>query len=179
MPELACKRENAQMSYTLEQLASDIKATLKADPSPAGKEKVCGLVSKACLDKEFVAKNLTEEACRPRKVLYEDPELGFCICGHVYGDKAVSAPHDHGYSWAIYGQAEGQTVMTDWKIVKKGEGENPSLVEAVRNYEMNPGDVKFYDVGVVHSPRREQPTKLIRIEGANLDRVVRSKIKAA
>ena len=47
-------RENA-MSYTLEQLASDIKATLKADPSVSGRQKVCGMVSKACLDKEFVA----------------------------------------------------------------------------------------------------------------------------
>jgi len=167
------------MSYTLEQLAADIKATLKADPSSAGKEKVCQLVSKACLDSDFVAKHLTAEACKPRKVLYEDPELGFCICGHVYGDRAESAPHDHGGSWAIYGQAAGQTVMTDWKIVTKGDGDSPSLVEPVRHYEMNPGDVKFYDVGVVHSPRREQPTKLIRIEGANLDRVVRSKIKKA
>jgi len=167
------------MSYTLDQLAADIKATLKADPSPAAQEKVCSMVSKACLDKAFVAEHLTEEACKPRKVLYEDPELGFCICGHVYGDRAVSAPHDHGQSWAIYGQAVGQTVMTDWTIVKKGEGESPSLVEPARDYEMNPGDVKFYDVGVVHSPRREAPTKLIRIEGANLDRVVRSRIKRA
>lgn len=167
------------MSYTLEQLASDIKATLKTDPSPAGKEKVCALVSKACLDEEFVAQHLTAEACKPRKVLYEDPDTGFCICGHVYGDRAVSAPHDHGGSWAIYGQAVGQTVMTDWKIVKKGEGDSPSLVEPERDYEMNPGDVKFYDVGVVHSPRREAPTKLIRIEGANLDHVVRSRIKRA
>jgi hypothetical protein len=52
-------------------------------------------------------------------------------------------------------------------------------VEPVRDYEMNPGDVKFYDVGVVHSPRREAPTKLLRVEGANLDHVVRSRIKRA
>ncbi|MDX2156736.1 MAG: hypothetical protein SFW09_09515 [Hyphomicrobiaceae bacterium] len=167
------------MSYTLEQLATDIKATLKADPSSSAKEKVCGLVSKACLDKEFVAKHLTAENCKPRKVLYEDPELGFCICGHVHEDKAEGKPHDHGFSWAIYGQAVGETVMTDWKIVKKGEGEAASLVEAVREYAMKPGDVKFYDVGVVHSPNRQKPTKLIRIEGANLDHVKRSNIKAA
>jgi hypothetical protein len=167
------------MAYTLEQLASDIRASLKADPSVAGKEKVCGLVSKACLDKEFVAQHLTPEACKPRKVLYEDPELGFCICGHVHEDKAVGKPHDHGISWAIYGQAVGETMMTDWKIVQKGEGETASLVEPVRTYAMQPGDVRLYDVGVVHSPNRQKPTKLIRIEGANLDHVKRSNIKAA
>ncbi|MFV0296265.1 MAG: hypothetical protein ACK5JT_09130 [Hyphomicrobiaceae bacterium] len=167
------------MAYTLEQLAKDIHDTLKATPGAAGLEKVCPLVSKACKDSDFVKTHLTAEQCKPRKVLYEDPDLGFCICGHVYGDKAEGKPHDHGGSWAIYGQAEGQTVMTDWKIVTKGQGDSPSLVEVVRSYEMNPGDVKFYDVGVVHSPNRQKPTKLIRIEGANLDHVKRSNIKAA
>ena len=167
------------MAYTLEQLASDIKATLKTDPGAAGKQKICGLVSKACLDKEFVAQHLTAEACKPRKVLYEDPELGFCICGHVHEDKAVGKPHDHGKSWAIYGQAVGETMMTDWKITQKGESGDASLVEAVTTYSMQPGDVRLYDVGVVHSPNRQKPTKLIRIEGANLDHVKRSNIKAA
>jgi hypothetical protein len=167
------------MPYTLDQLASDIKATLKADPSAAGREKVCGLVSKACLDNEFVAKHLTAENCKPRKVLYEDPDLGFCICGHVYSDKAEGKPHDHGSSWAIYGQAVGNTEMTDWKIVKKGEGEAATLVEPMRTYDMKPGDARYYDVGFVHSPNRKAPTKLVRIEGANLDHVKRSNIKAA
>jgi hypothetical protein len=112
-------------------------------------------------------------------VPYEDPDLGFCICGHVHEDKAVGKPHDHGNSWAIYGQAVGQTMMTDWKITQKGSNGDASLVEEVRTYEMNPGDVKFYDIGVVHSPNRQKPTKLIRIEGANLDHVKRSNIKAA
>ncbi len=39
--------------------------------------------------------------------------------------------------------------------------------------------VLFYDVGVVHSPKRDGLTKLVRIEGANLDRIKRSNIKAA
>lgn len=167
------------MSYSLENLAADIKATLKKSPGGEGREQVCGLVSKACLDKEFVAKHLTAEQCKPRKVLYEDPELGFCICGHVYGDKAEGKPHDHGSSWAIYGQAVGKTAMTDWKIVKKGEGENPALVEPVRTYEMKAGDARYYEIGFVHSPNRQEPTKLLRIEGANLDHVKRSNIKAA
>jgi hypothetical protein len=167
------------MAYTLEQMASDIKRTLKADPGPKGREKVCEFVTKACLDNEFIARHLTPEDCKPRKVLYEDSELGFCICGHVYDDKAEGKPHDHGSSWAIYGQAVGLTMMTDWKIIKKGSSEAPSLVEPVRTYAMKPGDARFYDVGVVHSPNRQEPTKLVRIEGANLDHVKRSNIKAA
>ena len=71
------------MAYTLEQLSADIRDTLKADPGTTGKQQVCKLVSKALLDQEFVARHLTAEQCRPRKVLYEDPELGFCVCGHA------------------------------------------------------------------------------------------------
>src|SRR5262252_7912506 len=95
------------MAYTLEQLSADIRETLKADSGATGKQLVCKLVSKALLDQEFVARHLTAEQCRPRKVLYEDPELGFCVCGHVYENAAHGAPHDHGSSWAIYGLATG------------------------------------------------------------------------
>jgi len=167
------------MSYTLEQLSDDIRAALKKDASPAGKKAVLAAVSKALVDKEFIAKHLTEDQCKPRKVLYEDPELGFCVCGHVYTGPAKGGPHDHGSSWAIYGLAEGDTVMTDWNIVKKGSGDEPSLVEPEKSYTLRPGDAHFYDVGVVHSPDRAGPTKLIRIEGGNLDHIKRSNIKAA
>ncbi|HXW23792.1 MAG TPA: hypothetical protein VEK73_03520 [Xanthobacteraceae bacterium] len=167
------------MPYTLEQLSADIRAALKADAGPAGKQAVCKLVSKVLLDRDFVAAHLTAEACRPRKVLYEDPELGFCVCGHVFADASEGKPHDHGSSWAIYGVAVGDTEMTDWRIVQRGEGDAPNLVEPARTYLMRPGDSHLYDVGAVHSPKRRGLTKLVRIEGRNLDHVQRSNIKAA
>ena len=169
------------MGYTLSELAADIRRELGADSTPAAKTAVCGLVARALKDEEFVATHLKERPAGsgPREVLYEDPELGFCICGHVYPTKAIGSPHDHGSSWAIYGQAAGVTEMTEWKIVEKGEKGEPMKVEPVETYVMNRGDVRLYDVGVVHSPRRDAPVKLVRIEGRNLDYVQRSNIKAA
>lgn len=167
------------MAYTLESLANDIRTALTKDPTTNGRQAVCKLVSKALVDKEFVAQHLTADQCKPRKVLYEDPEFGFCICGHVYEGAAKSAPHDHGSSWAIYGQAVGETTMTDWTIVKRAEQGEPALVKEAQHYVMRPGDARLYEVGDVHSPRRESATKLIRIEGKNLDHVKRSHIKAA
>lgn len=167
------------MTYTLEQLSQDIRATLRANPGPAGKQKICQFVSRALLDKEFIARHVTAAECKPRKVLYEDPELGFCICGHVYAEARTGGPHDHGPTWAIYGVAEGTTVMTDWKVVKRGSAETPTLVELERSYALNPGDCHVYDTGVVHSPNMSPATKLVRIEGGNLDHFKRSNIKAA
>src|SRR5262250_3793434 len=157
------------MPYTLQQFADDIRVTLKADPGRAGRLKVCEYVTRALGDPVFLASYLKARAPKadPREILYEDPELGFCICGHVYDGPAHGAPHDHGSSWAIYGQATGVTEMTDWRIVEPGEGEAATLVEPVRTYRMLPGDARLYDVGAVHSPRREAAVKLIRIEGKN------------
>ena len=168
------------MSYTLTELAADIHRELAGDRSAAATQAVCRLVSRALTDREFVAAHLKDRAAGadPREILYQDPELGFCICGHVYGGRAIGSPHDHGSSWAIYGQATGVTEMTDWRIVQRGEGGAPTLVEPERTYTMHPGDAHLYDVGVVHSPKREAPVKLIRIEGKNLDHVKRSNIKA-
>src|SRR5262249_15828413 len=81
------------MAYTLEQLSDDIRTALKADPGVGGKQAVVKLVSKVLLDKDFVDKHLRAEDCKPRKVLYEDPELGFCVCGHVYEKPAHGEPH--------------------------------------------------------------------------------------
>lgn len=169
------------MAYTLEDLSRDIHAVLSSDDSDAGKQKICDHVSKALLDADFVAQHLTEEQCKPRKVLYEDPDLGFCICGHVYPGEAKGSPHDHGPAWAIYGLATGDTEMTDWEIVQKGDGDSPALVKPVRKYDMKPGDCHYYAPGAVHSPNRtgKSVTRLIRVEGANLDHIQRSNIKAA
>lgn len=168
------------MPYTLAQLAADIRDALEHDAGSAGKERVCACVSRALADAAFVATHLPDRApgAPPREVLYEDPELGFCICSHVYDGPAHGAPHDHGPSWAVYGQAAGTTEMTDWRIVTQGGAGGPILVEPTKTYVMRPGDAHLYDVGDVHSPKRDAPVKLIRIEGMNLDRVERSNIRA-
>jgi hypothetical protein len=167
------------MAYTIEQLGADIRKALKEDFGPRGKQAACIPLSKALLDEELVARHLTPQECRPRKVLYEDTELGFCICGHVYQGAANGPPHDHGPAWAIYGVAEGDTEMTDWRIVQDGEESKFGLVEAIRTYVMKPGDCHLYDVGAVHSPKRAAPiTKLIRVEGKNLDTVTQRLFKA-
>src|SRR4029077_6242663 len=89
---------------------------LKQDPGVEGRKKVCALVQDVLKDDEFINTYLTDDVPE-HKVLYEDPELGFFILGHVYHGAKDSNPHDHGPSWAIYGQARGATVMTNYAPV--------------------------------------------------------------
>ncbi len=161
------------MGYSLDQFSAECHRILKADPSPKGREQVCALVSEVLKDDAFVTTHLADDV-PARKILYEDGELGFCILAHVHHDApSNSKPHDHGPYWAIYGQARGETVMTDYfPVARPGEGQ-PGQARPVKDYVLTPGTAYLYNEGDLHSPRREGPTKLIRIEGRNMERVKR------
>ena len=162
------------MTYTLEQFAADCRSALSRDPGPGGREKVRGFVSRACLDDDFVRTHLGPDNRSPRKVLHQEGEEGFCILAHVHEGANESVPHDHGPSWAIYGQAAGETEMTEWKVVSPARDGGRGTVEATRVYSMQRGDAYVYQEGELHSPRREGATRLIRIEGRNLDGIPRN-----
>lgn len=167
------------MAYTLDQFAADCRSALQADAGPTGREKVRQCLERALKDEAFVAKHLGPQVTKPRDIIYEDPDLGFCICAHVYEGAKHGDPHDHGPTWAIYGQAVGETEMTDWKIVSPPQGEKPGKVEKVRSYRLKPGDAHLYEPGAVHAPLRDGPTRLIRIEGVNCDTIKRTPLEAA
>lgn len=166
------------MPYTLDEMAKDCHAALSADSGPDGRERVRQIVQRALTDQDFVATHLSDDADQERTILYEDPDLGFCICAHVYDGPRQGKPHDHGPTWAIYGQAMGETKMTDWRIVSPPTGDQPGKVELTRTYKLVPGDAHVYQVGDVHAPLRDGPTRLIRIEGVNTDNVERTKLEA-
>ncbi len=160
------------MPYTLEQLSHSFHEMLKAEPGPAGRQKVCAMLSQALTDKAFVAKHLTDSTSE-RHLLYEDPELGFCIFAHYYKGAKSSPPHDHGPSWAIYGQATGETQMNDYELLEPASESKPGKVRQTRTYALKPGMAHVYNEGDLHSPTRLDSTQLIRIEGMNMDRVKR------
>jgi hypothetical protein len=160
------------MKHDLEQFSAACHAILKEDPGVEGRKKVCALVRDVLKDDDFIKTYLTDDVPE-RKVLYEDPELGFCILGHVYHDAKDSNPHDHGPSWAIYGQARGETLMTDYAPVARPREEQPGKARRVKDYTLKPGMAYLYNEGDLHSPRRNGPTRLIRIEGKNMEKVRR------
>jgi hypothetical protein len=166
------------MAYTLEDFAAGCRAALEADSGPGGREKVRECVEKALRDEEFVATHLGANAAKEREIIYEDPDFGFCICAHVYDGAKQGAPHDHGPTWAIYGQAVGETEMTDWTMVSPPEGGSPGKVELAKSYRLKPGDARLYEPGDVHAPMRDGPTRLIRIEGKNTEHLTRTPIEA-
>lgn len=162
------------MGYSLQQLVADVRKALKSSPMPEAGNTIRALVEHALADENFRRENFGPDKTDKRTIIHEDPELDFCVCVHVYEGAAHTGPHDHGESWAVYGQAEGTTEMTDWRILTPGTEEAPARVEPVKSYEMSPGMAHFYPVGAIHSPSRQDSTKLLRVEGKNLDHVKRT-----
>ena len=166
------------MGYTLEQFSTECHRILAEDPGVEGRKKVCALVQDVLKDENFVSTHL-HDGVPERKILYEDPTLGFCILAHNYSGAKESQPHDHGPSWAIYGQARGETVMSDWTVLEPATEAKAGRVKHTRSYPLKPGDAHVYNEGDVHSPRRDGATKLIRIEGTNMSKVKRLSFEKA
>ena len=162
------------MHHTLPAFAARVREILRSHDDPAGREQVAALVREALRDRAFVDSLFGDDA-PPRKVLHEDPELGFCILAHRYRDAGDGPPHDHGPSWAIYGQADGESVMTDWLPLEPAAPGRPGKVKKLREYTLTPGVAHVYNEGDVHAPRRNGPARLVRIEGTNLERVARGR----
>ena len=165
------------MTPTLQQFAAECRTILRSEPGPSGRRQICMRLEELLRNPEFVAQNLDEKTPE-RQVLYEDPDLGFCLLAHSYKGPKDSPPHDHGPSWAIYGQAEGETEMTDYELVAAPADGKPGKARPVRTYKLAPGAAYLYNEGDLHSPRRRGPTRLIRIEGMNMDRIKRLKFEA-
>ncbi len=166
------------MATTLEAFAAACKGLLQAAPGPAGRQAVVERLAEALKDEAFLASVLRDDT-PDREILYEDPDQGFCIVAHNYQGPKDSTPHDHGPSWAIYGQATGETTMHDWRKLTDPEGDAPGKAELVRTYKLTPGMAHLYNEGDMHSPSRADSTRLIRIEGTNMDKVSRAKYEPA
>lgn len=165
------------MTTTLEQFAAECRTILRSEPGPSGRRQICMRLEELLRNPEFVSQNLNEKTPE-RQVLYEDPDLGFCVLAHSYKGPKDSPPHDHGPSWAIYGQADGETEMTDYELVAPAAEGKPGKARSVRTYKLTPGAAYLYNEGDLHSPRRRGPTRLIRIEGVNMDRIKRLRFEA-
>ena len=63
--------------------------------------------------------------------------------------------------------------MTDYEKVAPASEGVIGKARPVRDYKLTPGDAYVYNEGDLHSPRRAGSTRLIRIEGRNVETIRR------
>ena len=167
------------MSYDLDRFIADCRSILSADPGPAGREKVRASLERLLGDADFVRQYCGEDAPRGLTVLYEDKDLGFQILAHINDKARVSPPHDHGASWAIYGQATKYTDMTEWERLDNGSDPSRAELKPVKKYRLMPGQAGIYQDGRIHSIDYPDKARFIRVTGTNLDRIPRVRFDLA
>lgn len=164
------------MAYGLDQFIADCKATLSRDPGPAGRDRVLHDLERLLKNEDFVATYCGDDQPTGIKVLYEDPELGFQVLSHIMGKARVSPPHDHGKSWAIYGQAKQYTDMIEWQREDDGSDPNRAKLKPIKKYRLNPGQAGIYQDGAIHSIDYPDNARFVRVTGTDLDKIDRIKI---
>jgi predicted metal-dependent enzyme (double-stranded beta helix superfamily) len=161
------------MAYELDQFISDCRSILARDPGPQGREEVRTQLEHLLHNPDFVRKHCGEDTPRGLHVLYEDSELGFQILAHINDKARVSPPHDHGDSWAIYGQATHYTDMTEWEREDDGGDARHAKLKPAKTYRLTPGHAGIYQDGKIHSIDYPDYARFIRVTGTNLDRIHR------
>ena len=163
------------MAYDLDQFIADCRTTLARDPGPAGRESVRKNLEKLLANPAFISAHCGDDQPRGLKVLYEDDKLGFQVLAHINDKARVSPPHDHGASWAIYGQATKHTEMTEWEREDGGDA-NHAKLKPVKKYRLNPGMAGIYQDGAIHSIDYPDYARFIRVTGTNLDKIHRMRV---
>lgn len=161
------------MAYDFEQLKTDLRRIVKDGHSPAELERVRQCLAKLLTNQEFVEQTCGENAEPGLKLLYEDPQFGFQVLAHINEKARTSPPHDHGESWAVYGQAIGYTDMREWQRTDDGADSDHAKLEPTRSYRLNPGEVGVYSHGAIHAIDYPDKSRFIRITGTNLDKIWR------
>lgn len=161
------------MAYGLDQFISDCRSLLAQDPGPKGREEVRTRLERLLGDPDFLRRHCNDETPCGLHMLYEDPELGFQILAHINDKARISPPHDHGDSWAIYGQASHHTDMTEWEREDDGADPAHAKLRPVKKYRLMPGHAGIYQDGMIHSIDYPDHARFIRVTGTNLDRIRR------
>jgi hypothetical protein len=160
------------MAYDLDQFVSDCRTILRRDPGVAGREEVRVKLEHLLANPDFVEKYCGDAVPRGLHMLHDDKDLGFQVLAHINDKARVSPPHDHGASWAIYGQATKYTDMIEWD---REDGTDPkhAKLTPVKKYRLNPGHAGIYQDGKIHSIDYPDYARFVRVTGTNLDNINR------
>jgi predicted metal-dependent enzyme (double-stranded beta helix superfamily) len=117
---------------------------------------------------EFVEKHCHADATVGANVIYTDDDKGFIVYAHIIAEGRKSPPHDHGASWAVYGQARKFTDMTEYdRLDDKSEIGHAEIKES-RQYRLDVGMAGKFGPHDIHQIHFEEGARFIRVTGSDL-----------
>lgn len=159
------------MAYTLEEFCADCHKALAEHNDRSGRQAVRAKLEKLLANDDFIAKYCGPDAEPGIHTLYHDPDLDFYVLAHINQKGRRSPPHDHGTSWAVYGQAVGRTDMTVWQRNDDRSKPGYAEIEPAGIYRLTRGKAGLFDVGDIHQIEFSDGARFVRITGTDLSTV--------
>ena len=157
------------MTYSLENFCDEVRATLLVSDDPESRDKIRQKLELLLHDDAFCAEYVSSDESSGLQQIYQDADLDFCVLAYNMDDARTSPPHDHGTSWAVYGQAAGYTDMTIWDAVEGGD----NSIKPVRSFRLEPGQAGLFDIREIHSIQYPAGSKFVRITGTDMSKETR------
>ncbi|MBI2295073.1 MAG: hypothetical protein HYU76_03295 [Betaproteobacteria bacterium] len=167
------------MAYSLQDFCRDTREILKSGSSREQVEKIKLRMERLLLDQQFVGDYFNDQQPQGLKRIYIDPQLGFEVMTYRYDQARKSQPHDHGDSWAIYGQVREYTEMAVWDRTDDGSDPDRATLKEKTRYRLNPGQAGVYYGRELHSAATPVNTRYLRVTGTDLENIERLRIDAA
>jgi hypothetical protein len=166
------------MAFSLQDFCRDTREILKGGASRAHVEKIKAHVERLLANAQFVGEYFSDAQPLGLKRIYVDPQLGFEVMTYRYDLARRSQPHDHGDSWAIYGQVREYTEMTVWDRLDDGSDSERAKLRENARYRLNPGKAGVYYARELHSTATPVGTRYLRVTGTDLEKIERLRIDA-
>ncbi len=166
------------MGYSLQEFCRDTTAILKSGSSKQQVEKVKAHMERLLVDPGFVKEYFNDQQPLGLHRIHVD-QLGFEVMTYRYAEARKSNPHDHGDSWAIYGQVAEYTEMTEWDRVDDGTDPEYAKLKPNPSYRLTPGKAGVYYGRQLHSTATPVGTRYLRVTGTDLENIERLRIDAA
>lgn len=166
------------MGYSLQDFSRDAREILKSGSSRAQVEKVKERMERLLVDSQFTTEYFGEQQPLGLHRIYIDP-TGFEVMTYRYNEARKGQPHDHGDSWAIYGQVAEYTEMTLWDRTDNGSNPDYAKLKAKGSYRLEPGKAGVYYGRELHSTATPVNTRYLRVTGTDLENIERLRIDAA
>ena len=156
------------MAYQRTDFCADARAALKAKPLGFALDDIAHHLTRLLGNEAFVRETFRDETPAGKTELYHDAETDFYVYAHVQAPGKTGAPHSHGASWAVYGNAAGFTEMTEYQRVNP-ENDEQVVLKKSDFYALHPGQTRGYGPGIIHSTGHPHKAWVVRVTGTDLD----------
>jgi hypothetical protein len=166
------------MQEQLQVFCDQARAALQQQPAADALPAIAQHLAALLADAPFVAATFDEETPAGKRLLFEDPATGFRVLAHVQPAGKGGAPHDHGASWAVYGNARGRTEMTEYTRVNDSS-QAAAVLLPLPGYSLIAGQTRAYPSGAIHATAHPELAWVIRVTGTDLDHIERYRFRKA